>query len=172
MEEFAKWVDRMSSTSGKFSRGSHSGTIPPYAQQYSICLCPTVNPSAGPFIDALIHSGVSKYSGFRLLECVAVYDGAGAFRTVPGSKEDVFKSQDISLLQKRRLMRFLTFAVGDWEQSSEMQGRHGLPFTDFLESAFSLSPELITVITYALAYSSRPAGENRPTIRLHIIEID
>jgi len=167
LEEFAKWVDEISPTSERFSRGSHSGIIPPYARQYSVCLCPTINPSFGPFIDALIHSGVSKYNGFRLLECVAVYDGAGTFRSVPRNKEDVFRSKDISLLQKRRLMRFLTFAVGDWEQSSELQGKYDLPFIDFLESVFSLSPELVTVITYALAYSSQPTGKNRPTTLLH-----
>jgi len=64
-------------------------------------------------------------------------------------------------------MRFLTFAVGDWEQSSELQGKYDLPFIDFLESVFSLSPELVTVITYALAYSSQPTGKNRPTTLLH-----
>ncbi|KAF5363533.1 hypothetical protein D9756_000567 [Leucocoprinus leucothites] len=156
LEEFAKWIDSISSTSGRFSHGTRSGTVPPYARHYSICLCPTINPALGSFVDALIQSGVSKYSGFRLLERVAVYDGTGAFRAVPGSKEDVFKNKDISLIQKRRLMRFLTFAVGDFEQSSELQGKHDLPFTDFLDSVFSLSHELVTVITYALAYSSQP----------------
>lgn len=159
LEEFAKWVDTVSATSTRYSHATRSETVPPFARQYSICLCPTISPSVGPFVDALIHSGVSKYSGFRLLERVAVYDGAGAFRNVPGSKEDVFKNKDISLIQKRRLMRFLTFAVGDFEQSSELQGKDDLPFTDFLESVFSLNNELVSVIAYALAYSSSPTGE-------------
>ncbi|KAJ3563993.1 hypothetical protein NP233_g8579 [Leucocoprinus birnbaumii] len=161
LEEFAKWIDGISTVSGKFSNGTRSVTVPPYARQYSICLCPTINPALGPFIDALIQSGVSKYSGFRLLERVAVYDGKGSFRAVPGSKEDVFKNKDISLIQKRRLMRFLTFAAGDFEESNELQGKHDLPFIQFLESVFSLSHELATVIAYALAYSSRPTD---PTI--------
>lgn len=158
LDEFAKWVDSLATESSRYSRASRSETIPPFARQYSICLCPTIIPSIGPFIDALIQSGVSKYSGFRLLERVAVYDGAGGFKSVPGSKEDVFKNKDISLIQKRRLMRFLTFAVGDFEQSTELQGKHDLPFTEFLETVFSLSKELIAVIAYALAYSSNLTG--------------
>ncbi|KXN86331.1 Rab proteins geranylgeranyltransferase component A [Leucoagaricus sp. SymC.cos] len=154
LEEFANWVDAHSTSSQRYSNATRSDPVPAFARQYSICLCPTINPSLGPFIDALIHSGVSKYSGFRLLERVAVYDGANAFKSVPGSKEDVFRNKDISLIQKRRLMRFLTFAAGDFEQSTELQGKHNLPFTDFLESVFSLSKELVAVIAYALAYSS------------------
>lgn len=87
-----------------------------------------------------------------------MYDGVGSFKSVPGSKEDVFRNKDITLIQKRRLMRFLTFAVGDLEQSLELQGKHDLPFTEFLETVFSLNKELVDVITYALGYSNKPTG--------------
>lgn len=87
-----------------------------------------------------------------------MYDGSGGLKNVPGSKEDVFQNQDISLIQKRRLMRFLTFAVGDFEQSPELQDRHDFPFTVFLETVFNLDRELIDIITYALAYSDKGRG--------------
>ncbi|KAF9452027.1 FAD/NAD(P)-binding domain-containing protein [Macrolepiota fuliginosa MF-IS2] len=161
LDEFANWVDSPKSNPEKYLSASRSTTVPPFARQYSICLSPTIIPSIGPFIDALIQSGVSKYSGFRLLDHVAVYDGAGGLKNVPGSKEDVFKNQDIGLVQKRRLMRFLTFAVGDYEQSAQLQGKHDMPFTKFLETVFSLSEELISVITYALAYSSKPTDPTK-----------
>lgn len=90
-----------------------------------------------------------------------MYDGSGGLKNVPGSKEDVFKNQDISLIQKRRLMRFLTFAIGDFEQSSELQDKHDLPFTVFLETVFHLDKELVDIITYALAYSNKEAGAHR-----------
>jgi RAB protein geranylgeranyltransferase component A len=87
-----------------------------------------------------------------------VYDGSGGLKNVPGSKEDVFKNQDISLIQKRRLMRFLTFVAGDFEQSPELQHRHDLPFAVFLETVFNLDKELVDIITYALAYSDKDRG--------------
>ncbi|KAF7776099.1 hypothetical protein Agabi119p4_4492 [Agaricus bisporus var. burnettii] len=157
LDEFVEWIDTPPPHSSKISRASRSSEVPPFARQYSICLCPTIIPSTGPFIDALVQSGVSKYSSFRLLERIAVYDGSGGLKNVPGSKEDVFKNQDISLIQKRRLMRFLTFAIGDFEQSSELQDKHDLPFTVFLETVFHLDKELVDVITYALAYSNKEA---------------
>ena len=78
----------------------------PHSRQYAISLTPSIIPSLGPHIDSLIASGVARYGGFRLLERVAVWDRASSsIRSVPGSKEDVFKSKELSLVQKRRLDR-------------------------------------------------------------------
>lgn len=41
---------------------------------------------------------------------------------VPSSKEDVFNNQAISLIDKRKLMRFLTFAVDYQEKPEVMEG--------------------------------------------------
>jgi hypothetical protein len=41
---------------------------------------------------------------------------------VPGSKEDVFKDKSVSLVDKRRLMRFLMFVAGEYEQDNLYQG--------------------------------------------------
>lgn len=104
-------------------------------------------------------SGVAKYSGFRLLDCVSVYDASGRARSVPGSKEDIFKSKEISLIEKRRLMRFLTFAAADFVGKKELEGKETMPFPGFLKSVFSLSEEISTVITYSLAFCMSSAGE-------------
>lgn len=41
---------------------------------------------------------------------------------VPSSKEDVFNNQAISLIDKRKLMRFLTYAVDYQEKPEMMEG--------------------------------------------------
>lgn len=110
-------------------------------------------------ISSLIMSGVAKYSGFRLLDCVSVYDSSGRARSVPGSKEDIFKSKEISLIEKRRLMRFLTFAAADFTGKKELEGKQTMPFLDFLQSVFSLSAEISTVIAYSLAFCMSAVGE-------------
>lgn len=115
-------------------------------------------PSVGPHIDSLVASGVSRYGSFKLLEKVAVYDRPGVVQSVPGSKEDVFKSKALSLLEKRRLMRFLLFAAGDFEGKKELEGKERMPFLQFLREAFSLSEKPATAIAYALAFCITAGG--------------
>jgi RAB protein geranylgeranyltransferase component A len=117
-----------------------------------------VLPAVGPFISSLISSGVSKYSGFRLVDTVGVYDASGRVNNVPGSKEDIFKSKEISLIEKRRLMRFLTFAAGDFEGKPELEGKHDMPFVEFLTTVFTLSEQIASVLTYALAFCTSSHG--------------
>lgn len=118
-------------------------------------------------------SGVAKYSGFRLLDCVSVYDSSGRARGVPGSKEDIFKSKDISLIEKRRLMRFLTFAAaGEFDGKKELDGRHETPFLEFLQSVFSLSEETCSAIAYSLAFCMSATGMSIiPFHKHHLIMI-
>ncbi|KAH7101081.1 FAD/NAD(P)-binding domain-containing protein [Auriculariales sp. MPI-PUGE-AT-0066] len=127
----------------------------PYARQYSISLAPAVVQSAGPFIDAIVRSGVSKYGSYKLLEALALYHPAsGLLRPVPGNKEDIFRSPDLTLLEKRRLMKFLLFAA----QFNHEQ--HGLPdsettmgFKQWLRTKFGLGNDLQDAVCFALAMS-------------------
>jgi RAB protein geranylgeranyltransferase component A len=83
-------------------------------------------PSRGPLISTLISSGVSKYVSFRILDSVSIWQeqeqGGGNVRRVPGSKEQVFKDKEVSLMDKRRLMKFLMFAAGEFEDSDVLKG--------------------------------------------------
>ncbi|KAH9040584.1 FAD/NAD-P-binding domain-containing protein [Lactarius hengduanensis] len=139
LDELARWADVRSESSEnsgksssyltaqrtKFTSISRSGVIPDHSRHYSISLSPSLIPSVGPLISSLIASGVSRYCNSGL-------------QNVPGSKEDVFKST-LSLIEKRRLMRFLVFASGDFEESKELQGHEQTAFPEFLTSQFSLS---------------------------------
>ncbi|KAG7451403.1 FAD/NAD(P)-binding domain-containing protein [Guyanagaster necrorhizus] len=150
LEEFIEWIHEDHES---FSAFSGTYTKLPHARQYSISLLPFVIPSVGALISALIASGVSRYGGFQLVERVGIYDASsGAVKGVPGSKEDVFKSKDITLVDKRRLMRFLMFASGEFEGKPELEGREEMAFGEFLKTAFMLNDETIAAIVYALAF--------------------
>jgi RAB protein geranylgeranyltransferase component A len=166
LEEVVKWVDSSTSTSStcRFQRISRSPNVPSQSRQYSICLQPAIIPSVGPLISSLVSSGVAKYNGFKLLESVSIYDSPGKVKSVPGSKEDIFKNKQISLIEKRRLMRFLTFAAGEFEDQKELEGKAELPFPEFLRTIFSLSEEIASVITYALAFCMSPNEPALPTL--------
>lgn len=142
-----------------FCAFSRSGDTIEQARSYSLSLSPSLIPSNGPLIDALVASGVAKYGGFRLIERVCVYDTSGTVKPVPGSKEDIFKSKDFSLVEKRRLMRFLMFAAAEFEEKKELEGQADSPFPEFLKNVFSLNDEMSNAIAYALAYCLSPTGE-------------
>lgn len=177
LDELARWADDRSGSSGnsgksssyltaqrtRFTSISRSGAIPDHSRHYSISLAPTLITSVGPFISSLIASGVSRYGGYRLLERVGIYSSNSGLQNVPGSKEDVFKSS-LSLIEKRRLMRFLVFASGDFEGSKELQGRERTAFPEFLISQFSLTQEMVNAIAYALAFCSSTADATLPAM--------
>ena len=142
----------------RFISVSYHGSPPPDPRQYSISLLPSIIPSVGLLISALIDSGVSKYGGFKLLEKVALYSSPGRVKTVPNAKEDIFNNRHISLIDKRRLMRFFTFVSGDFEDKAELYGKESAPFIDFLTSTFTLERSIAETIVFALAFCSTAQG--------------
>ncbi|KAK7041786.1 hypothetical protein VNI00_009075 [Paramarasmius palmivorus] len=169
-DEFIQWQDKLSksSVSELYSSFSRSGGILPQCKQYSISLSPTMIPSTGPLISSIIQSGVSRYGGFRLIQQVAVYHPSGTVKTVPGSKEDIFKDKSISLVDKRRLMRFLQFAMGEFEGSKELEEMKDKPYIGFLKSKFSLNEDMAAAIAYALSYCQSSTDPTLPALqRIH-----
>ncbi|KAF8665663.1 hypothetical protein AX16_000116 [Volvariella volvacea WC 439] len=166
LDELIQWADQNSSnTASGITSVTRSPNALSHARQYAICLCPSINPSLGSIISALVSSGVARYGSFRLLDRVALYS-SGAIKSVPGSKEDVFKSKEISLIDKRRLMRFLMFAASpDFEGKPEIQGKEESPFYDFLRSTFTLNDDIASAIVYALALCNSPSEHTLPALR-------
>ncbi|KIY46702.1 FAD/NAD(P)-binding domain-containing protein [Fistulina hepatica ATCC 64428] len=146
LSEFADWARERH---GVVTLGEDISPL--QSRQFSVSLAPTVIPSTGPLIDALVASGVARYGGFNLVQSVAMYTPAGV-HVVPGSKEDVFKDKSITLLDKRRLMRFLSFAAGEFEGDKDLDGRQDVPFGTYLRETFHLNDDLTSAVAYALAY--------------------
>jgi Rab proteins geranylgeranyltransferase component A len=172
LDELVHWADERSSLESEIANSylesqksrfisiSRSASKLPQPRQYSLSLAPSLIPSVGPIISSLVSSGVARYGGYRLLECVGVYDISGTVKAVPGSKEDVFKNKDISLVDKRRLMRFLLFAAGEFEDKKEIDGQENTPFLEFLKISFSLNEEIAAMIAYSLAYCVSASGRH------------
>ncbi|PLW25918.1 hypothetical protein PCASD_21117 [Puccinia coronata f. sp. avenae] len=76
---------------------------------YALSLQPTLVPARGAFVDALIAANVAPYLSFQLLHhfILAQPDhGHHSLLSLPGSKHDLFRMPELSLLDKRLLMRF------------------------------------------------------------------
>ncbi|KAG1729069.1 FAD/NAD-P-binding domain-containing protein [Suillus paluster] len=155
LDELAQWEENHSAT--------NHGELPPHARQYSVSLAPSVIPSIGPFISSLIASGVSRYGSFKLLGRVVIYDG-GVLKDVPQSKDDIFQNKAMSLLEKRRVTRFLMFAAGEFENREELHGQENSPLLDFLQKTFLLSGATARAIAYALGYCYFPSETTLPAL--------
>lgn len=163
LDEIVQWADRESIP--------YVGDIPAQSRQYSISLAPSIIPATGPLISALIASGVSRYGGFKLLERIATFRAPGHVERAPSTKEDIFKNKQITLVEKRRLMRFFTFAAGDFEDKPELQGQKNTPLFEFLKTAFSLETNIAETITYALGFCTSPSGGFRSIMTVILLKL-
>lgn len=122
------------------------------ARQYSLDIQPRLVLSRGEMVELLISSGVGRHLDFKLLEYTFVASSAGLFR-VPSSKEDVFTSRELTLIDKRKLMRFLTFAAGQSPEGilEQDQVDPESNFASVLRDRFKLSSLHVDAILYAIA---------------------
>ncbi|KAJ3165126.1 hypothetical protein HDU88_004845 [Geranomyces variabilis] len=119
------------------------------SRQYNLELTPRILYSRGSLVDLLANSGVGRYLEFRPLDGIHLFWN-GAAEQVPGSKEDVFGNSSVSLVDKRRLMKFLTFALAFEETPEVFEEYKGKPYAEFLQ-AQKLSPRLIAFVLNATA---------------------
>lgn len=162
LDELVQWAEAHSTNTTEepvhYRVDYLSPSRPSHPKQYSISLSPSVIPSVGPFISSVISSGVSRYGSYKLLGPVAIYRN-GKFQSVPQNKESIFQDRSIPLVEKRRLMRFLVFASGDFEKSPELQGKEDTSFDYFLRESFGLSEEISRVIMFSLACCKFSGGK-------------
>lgn len=108
----------------------------------------------------LLKSRVNKYLEFKPLTGFHTYENDN-FEKVPGSKEDIFTDQTLSLLTKRSLMRFMKFVL-EYEQSPDVWEPHKLvPITEFLTEKFKLEPQQANELIYSIGLCTKP---DTPTI--------
>lgn len=84
------------------------------SRSFALDITPALLYCAGPGVQALLESQVSEYLEFKSLNALWWYDasaGKPKLQAVPCSKSDVFGSDLLSPLEKRRLMKFLQLAL-------------------------------------------------------------
>ncbi|XP_036925219.1 rab proteins geranylgeranyltransferase component A 2 [Sturnira hondurensis] len=105
--------------------------------------------SQGLLIDLLIKSNVSRYAEFKNVTRILAFR-EGKVEQVPCSRADVFNSKELTMVEKRMLMKFLTFCL-DYE-------RHPDEYQDFIQCSFAeylttkkLTPNLQHFILHSIA---------------------
>ncbi|KAJ2803788.1 hypothetical protein H4R20_002753 [Coemansia guatemalensis] len=119
-------------------------------RNYQIELAPKVALCRGRMIDLLIDSGIGEYVQFRGVEHNYLVRDNGVER-VPESKEDIFASTTLSLIEKRKLMRVIT-TVADQEQSKAVIEQAGdVLFEKLLRERFKLDGKLLDAVLRCVA---------------------
>lgn len=62
--------------------------------------------SRGSLVDLLISSNIARYAEFRSVSRILTWYN-GQLETVPCSRADVFSTKDVSVMEKRLLMKML-----------------------------------------------------------------
>ncbi|KAJ9125382.1 hypothetical protein QFC22_000342 [Naganishia vaughanmartiniae] len=192
VDEMVQWVKeiqasclpRYTAASYEFPTPEFESNLNRVARQYALSIFPAILPARGDLIDTLIAEDVAKYVSFRLVDGVSTYQkpstggagGIGKWKRVPAGKDQIFKDSSLSLLEKRRLMKFIMFASAErdlagWDSEPLLQaytlpdlsGKESQSLLEFLSSAFQLSPELADTIVYGIALCSSPAGRYGPS---------
>lgn len=92
------------------------------SRKFNLELTPKLLYSRGDIIELVISSGAGANLEFKLLdESYVMIDDA--IELVPGSRQEIFANTDLSLLEKRKLMKLLTSTLTfDQEDPSSYQG--------------------------------------------------
>ncbi|XP_035287802.1 rab proteins geranylgeranyltransferase component A 1 isoform X2 [Anguilla anguilla] len=96
-------------------------------RRFNIDLVSKLLYSRGSLVNLLIKSNVSRYAEFKNVSRILTYRN-GKVEQVPCSRADVFGSKQLTVVEKRMLMKFLTFC-SDYEQHPE-------EYLDFSERSF------------------------------------
>uniref|UniRef100_A0A673M8F2 Rab proteins geranylgeranyltransferase component A n=1 Tax=Sinocyclocheilus rhinocerous TaxID=307959 RepID=A0A673M8F2_9TELE len=119
-------------------------------RRFNIDLVSKLMYSRGALVDLLIKSNVSRYAEFknigRILTC-----RNGKVKQVPCSRADVFASKQLTVVEKRMLMKFLTFCLDFEQHPEEYQGMTPCePFREFLKNK-KLTENLQDFVLHSIA---------------------
>ncbi|KAI8337148.1 GDP dissociation inhibitor [Chlamydoabsidia padenii] len=124
------------------------------SRHYNLDTVPKILPSRGNLVDILIRSGVGRYMEFKSVDDMFVFDHAShSFEKVPGSKEDIFVNKSISLVDKRKLMKFLKFTVDEEKDMELLKGYESMTYEQFLEDRFKITGKLQKAVIHAISLS-------------------
>ncbi|GAB0194846.1 rab proteins geranylgeranyltransferase component A 1 [Grus japonensis] len=121
-------------------------------RRFNIDLVSKLLYSRGLLIDLLIKSNVSRYAEFKNATRILAFR-EGKIEQVPCSRADVFNSRQLTMVEKRMLMKFLTFCLDYEQHPDEYQDYESSTFAQFLRTQ-KLTPSLQHFILHSIAMVS------------------
>uniref|UniRef100_A0A8C6L4D3 RAE1/2 domain-containing protein n=1 Tax=Nothobranchius furzeri TaxID=105023 RepID=A0A8C6L4D3_NOTFU len=128
-------------------------------RRFNIDLVSKLMFSRGSLVELLIKSNVSRYAEFKNVTRILTYHH-GNVEQVPCSRADVFASRQLSVVEKRKLMRFLTSCM---EETEEQQGECPPMFQLLTSSETNRCLHLGDNLQHFLLHSIAMASPDTPT---------
>ncbi|KAJ2359060.1 hypothetical protein IWW50_000258 [Coemansia erecta] len=120
-------------------------------RSYMLELVPKVVLCRGELIELLLGCGIGEYVQFKGVEHSYLARSNTPIERIPESKEDIFASTSLSLIEKRKLMRLMTL-IGDDTQYEQLLRECGdSEFKQLLQDKFKLSGMLLDAVLYVVA---------------------
>ncbi|KAM7290263.1 putative Rab proteins geranylgeranyltransferase component A [Ixodes scapularis] len=119
------------------------------SRKFNLDLAPKLLFSRGPLVELLISSNIARYAEFKAVTRILTHHD-GTLQQVPCSRADVFSCKHVTVIEKRMLMKFLTFCKEFQQHPEEYRGFEGKPFREFL-STRQLTQNLEHYILHAIA---------------------
>ncbi|XP_018335207.1 rab proteins geranylgeranyltransferase component A 2 [Agrilus planipennis] len=117
------------------------------SRKFNIDLLPKLHFARGEFVELLISSNIARYSEFRSVSRVLTWLN-NKLEVVPCSRSDVFSSNNVTVVEKRMLMKLLNVCLDSTDQDfAEYENK---TFHAFLKDQ-KLTANLIHYILYAIA---------------------
>lgn len=76
----------------------------------------------GDLVELLISSNISRYAEFRAVDRITTCIG-NEMKVVPCSRADVFTNKNVTVLEKRLLMKILTNCMNVEDNEDEFKGK-------------------------------------------------
>ncbi|XP_029414445.1 rab proteins geranylgeranyltransferase component A 1 isoform X2 [Nannospalax galili] len=121
-------------------------------RRFNIDLVSKLLYSRGLLIDLLIKSNVSRYAEFKNITRILAFR-EGRVEQVPCSRADVFNSKQLTMVEKRMLMKFLTFCMEYEKHPDEYKACEEITFCEYLKTK-NLTPNLQYFVLHSIAMIS------------------
>ena len=118
-------------------------------RMFTFDLWPKLIYATDPFVDLIVKSTITKYLEFKAVNMIITVLDRN-LTLVPASRADVFTSKSVSVLEKRLLMRFVTFVIELDKHEEELERFKSRLFTEFMRH-LNLSEKLQSLIQSSIA---------------------
>ncbi|XP_037048018.1 rab proteins geranylgeranyltransferase component A isoform X2 [Bradysia coprophila] len=121
-------------------------------RKFNIDITPKLLFSRGDLVELLISSNICRYAEFRSVDRITTLIN-DELNSVPCSRSDVFTTKDVSVVEKRLLMKLLSTCLNYEEDNEEFKDFEGKTFQEYLKSK-KLTPKLEHYILHAISMSN------------------
>lgn len=184
VDQIKNWVNRINNSNNEsepyqnaklYISSNNFGPDCKYvSRDFGIDLSPKILFAKSDLLSILVKSRVHQYLEFQSLSTFHTYEN-DSFEKLTNTKQDIFTDQNLSLMTKRNLMKFLKFVL-NWETMPEIWRPYAdKSITDFLFNKFKLDKPQVFELVFSIGLCSSmdtkvPLALNR--IRRYLISYD